>query len=219
VKRVDSLRATPKRHRPKVGRPTGEQVSAINRSILELATALFVKHGYDGTSMDAVATAAGVSKGTLYSRYPDKEALFRKVVEERVAAWGADTSRRGVITGETLEQRLKQYAKLAILWAASPEVHAFDRLLAAARGIPEVARALYEARYCVGVEFLADEIRRFTAAEGRPARDPAKVAATLMAALAGWLRIECSVRVVPEREAVAFAHHTVELLMAGRSAW
>lgn len=45
-------------------------------AILETAKRLFVRHGFDGVSMDQIATEAGVSKLTIYSHFGDKESLF-----------------------------------------------------------------------------------------------------------------------------------------------
>jgi TetR/AcrR family transcriptional regulator, regulator of autoinduction and epiphytic fitness len=44
----------------------------------------FLAHGYAGTSMDRVATAAGVSKATVYSHFQDKEGLFIALIEQLV---------------------------------------------------------------------------------------------------------------------------------------
>lgn len=51
-------------------------------AILDAARMLFMQTGFVGTSMDAVAAAAKVSKPTLYSYFDDKEALFAAVVRE-----------------------------------------------------------------------------------------------------------------------------------------
>ena len=40
----------------------------------------FLAHGYAGTSMDRVATSAGVSKATIYSHFQDKEGLFNALI-------------------------------------------------------------------------------------------------------------------------------------------
>jgi TetR/AcrR family transcriptional repressor of mexJK operon len=48
-------------------------------AVLEAATTLFLRHGYDATRMDDVAETAGVSKRTVYNNFTDKEALFREV--------------------------------------------------------------------------------------------------------------------------------------------
>ena len=45
-----------------------------------MAQRLFVESGFAGTSMDAIAAAAQVSKPTLYRYYQNKEALFADVL-------------------------------------------------------------------------------------------------------------------------------------------
>ncbi len=54
---------------------------AKREAILEAARVLFLSNGYEGSSMDAIAAEAGVSKLTLYSHFKDKEALFGEAVK------------------------------------------------------------------------------------------------------------------------------------------
>ncbi|MGA2054112.1 MAG: TetR family transcriptional regulator, partial [Bradyrhizobium sp.] len=42
------------------GRPTREEAEARDVRLLEVATHLFMERGFDGTSIDAVAEAAGI---------------------------------------------------------------------------------------------------------------------------------------------------------------
>jgi AcrR family transcriptional regulator len=49
--------------------------------VLDAALEQFVEHGYRGTSMEAIAEAAGVSKPVVYECYPSKEKLFRALLE------------------------------------------------------------------------------------------------------------------------------------------
>ena len=53
---------------------------AKRQAILDAAKSLFLTHGYANTSMDAVATLAGVSKLTVYSHFTDKETLFSSAI-------------------------------------------------------------------------------------------------------------------------------------------
>jgi TetR/AcrR family transcriptional repressor of mexJK operon len=53
------------------------------QAILEAAKTLFLRHGYDGSSMDAIAAEAGVSKLTVYSHFTDKETLFSAAVKAK----------------------------------------------------------------------------------------------------------------------------------------
>src|ERR1700753_2910698 len=52
----------------------------MRRAIVDAATALFLKNGYLGTNMDAVAAQAAVSKQTVYKHFSDKETLFVAIV-------------------------------------------------------------------------------------------------------------------------------------------
>ena len=59
---------------------------AKRQAILEAAKQLFLTLGYASTSMDAVATAAGVSKLTVYSHFTDKETLFTAAISATCTA-------------------------------------------------------------------------------------------------------------------------------------
>ena len=50
------------------------------RQILDAALTVFAGLGYSGTTMDAVAAEAGVTKPTLYSYFPSKESLFQAMM-------------------------------------------------------------------------------------------------------------------------------------------
>jgi AcrR family transcriptional regulator len=57
--------------------------------VLNAALELFLERGYEGTSMDAIASAAGVTKPVVYACFPSKDRLFRALMareEERILA-------------------------------------------------------------------------------------------------------------------------------------
>ncbi|WP_299488848.1 TetR/AcrR family transcriptional regulator [Acaryochloris sp. IP29b_bin.137] len=64
--------------------PTSDrQLSGAKRNaILSGAMQEFLAHGYAATTMDRVATAAKVSKATVYSHFKDKEGLFIALVQQ-----------------------------------------------------------------------------------------------------------------------------------------
>lgn len=57
-----------------------ETDGAKRRQILAGARRVFLAKGYEGASMDGIAKAAGVSKGTLYVYFDSKEALFEALI-------------------------------------------------------------------------------------------------------------------------------------------
>jgi AcrR family transcriptional regulator len=62
---------------------TQEERSERSRSqILEAALKLFSHRGYGATSVRDIAEAAGVSKGNVYHHFPDKETIFRELLDQ-----------------------------------------------------------------------------------------------------------------------------------------
>ncbi|MEU8343142.1 helix-turn-helix domain-containing protein [Spirillospora sp. NPDC048832] len=58
--------------------------AARNRAkVLDAAAELFARQGVDSVSMDAVAAAAGVGKGTLFRRFGDKAGLAAALLNQR----------------------------------------------------------------------------------------------------------------------------------------
>jgi AcrR family transcriptional regulator len=58
-----------------------ERGQATRARLVDVATRLFAERGYDGTSIEAVLTESGVSRGSLYHHFPGKDALFWAVLE------------------------------------------------------------------------------------------------------------------------------------------
>ena len=55
-------------------------------AIVEAATGVFLRYGFARTTMGDIASAAGLSRPTLYQSFPDKARIFRAVIEAMVAA-------------------------------------------------------------------------------------------------------------------------------------
>ncbi len=51
--------------------------------VINGAKEVFLTQGFEGASVDAIAKAAGVSKATLYSYFPDKKAMYIAVAQEK----------------------------------------------------------------------------------------------------------------------------------------
>jgi TetR/AcrR family transcriptional regulator, transcriptional repressor for nem operon len=65
---------------PRVGRPR----SFDEDEALAGAARLFAAHGYDGTSVDDLVRGLGVHRGSLYSTFGSKRALYLRVLREHV---------------------------------------------------------------------------------------------------------------------------------------
>ena len=99
---------------------------------------LFAEHGVENVSMDAIAAAAGVGKGTLFRRFGDRAGLALALLEEQTRAAPGGRSIRGPAPlgpGAPPQERLKALARAQLALMAE---HA--DLMAAGRARP--ARAL-----------------------------------------------------------------------------
>jgi AcrR family transcriptional regulator len=65
---------------------SGDEESAKRRQIIEGARAVLLAQGFDAASMNDIARAAGVSKGTLYVYFKHKEQLMSRR-SSRGSAW------------------------------------------------------------------------------------------------------------------------------------
>lgn len=80
---------------------------ATQKTIITAARRLFLSQGYVGTTLDAVAEQAGVTKRTVYGYFPDKRALFKGVIEDAVGdPWEFQVPLEGVATVEGLHSAL-----------------------------------------------------------------------------------------------------------------
>lgn len=59
-----------------------ERTAATTNQLVAAARSLFARDGYSATSLEAVARAAGVSKGAVYHHFPGKQQLFEAVFTE-----------------------------------------------------------------------------------------------------------------------------------------
>src|SRR5262245_4805346 len=72
-------------------RSSVEEDGSKRRQILDGARKVFMDLGFDGASMNEIARAAGVSKGTLYVYFADKSRLFEAIVEDEALEKGKAT--------------------------------------------------------------------------------------------------------------------------------
>lgn len=100
-------------HSPRWERKAGERPSAL----LEAALDAFAYHGFHATRLETIAEAAGVSKGTVYTYFQNKEDLLRKAIEHRQEANKAGFEAQLLDFRGSAEGKLRLF--LEHLWAKS----------------------------------------------------------------------------------------------------
>jgi AcrR family transcriptional regulator len=136
----------------------GEEDSSKRRQILDGARKLFLDLGFDAASMGEIARAAGVSKGTLYVYFADKNRLFEAIVwEESLAhgqvAFNLDPA-RGAAT--TLREFGKAYVELLCRPGGGSAIRT---VMAIAERMPDVGRRFYEHVLEKTISRLAEYLR------------------------------------------------------------
>jgi AcrR family transcriptional regulator len=136
--------ASVRRDKPRAGRPKREHADQRLNQLLDIAIATFIDLGYSAATIDGIALAAGVGKQTIYSRYPDKEALFTAAIKrlsdrhifEAVSADG----RLGI------EEGLRRRAVAFMRYLLQPDSFALYTLLKReGHRFPELSRILESA--------------------------------------------------------------------------
>ena len=128
---------------PSSVRLVGEVDSTKRRQIIDGARKVFLDLGFDGASMGEIARAAGVSKGTLYVYFADKNRLFEAIVEEETieqskVAFNFDAGRDVATT-------LRDFGQAYIQLLCRPGGgSAIRTVMAIAERMPDVGRRYYE---------------------------------------------------------------------------
>lgn len=123
--------------------------------ILAGARAVFFERGFDGASMGDIARAAGVSKGTLYVYFQNKEDLFAALVSCECS----ETAERLFVldaNAPDVETALTELGHSFIAAIVRPSNIATLRTVIAIAGkFPEIGRRFFEAGPCAGIKRLS----------------------------------------------------------------
>jgi AcrR family transcriptional regulator len=158
-------------------RPDNEtEDSAKRRQIVQGARSIFMAHGFDAASMGEIAKAAGVSKGTLYVYFKDKDELFKAIVEKECVFQAEGIFEFDVADPDvegTLTRVCTAYAKLL---CAPNRQSPLRAVIAIADRMPNIGRMFYETGPAVGIAKMRAYLEAQVAA-GRVAIPDCEVAA------------------------------------------
>src|ERR1700712_5494452 len=156
--------------------PVSDEDSSKRRQIIDGARKVFMDLGFDGASMGEIARSAGVSKGTLYVYFADKNRLFEAIVEEETLQQGKvffnfDPERDVTTT-------LMDFGRAYVQMLCRPGGGSATRtVMAIAERMPDVGRRFYNNVVALTIARLADYLEIRTAS-GDLAIEDCELAAT-----------------------------------------
>jgi AcrR family transcriptional regulator len=136
-------------------RPDNEtEDSAKRRQIVQGARSIFMAHGFDAASMGEIAKAAGVSKGTLYVYFKDKDELFKAIVEKE-CVFQAEGIFEFDVADPDIDGTLSRLGIAFVQALCAPGRQSPIRaVIAIADRMPNLGRTFYETGPAVGIAKL-----------------------------------------------------------------
>lgn len=143
------------------GRPTRQQAQLRDLELLDKALDLFLEHGFERTSIDAIAASAGMAKRTVYLRYKDKTALFKASLERAIEEWIVPIERLRAAESDDLEESLLRIGQILVANIMSPAGLRLLRITNAESGrMPEIGVFTLQQGTERTIAYLADLFRR-----------------------------------------------------------
>lgn len=131
--------------------------------VLEGARSIFLRDGFEGASVDDIAAAAGVSKATLYSYFPDKRLLFLEAAKSECARQ-ADESVNPMPAAASARDMLRHVGGKIVDFISSDFGMAMFRIgVAEAQRFPEIGREFYQTGPLLLRQRLGAHLRDFVA--------------------------------------------------------
>lgn len=129
--------------------------NAKRRQIMDGAREVFLSGGFDGASMNDIARAAGVSKGTLYVYFDSKEQLFEDLIREDRRQQAERVCGTIALSGEPRDV-LFRFGRRLVDLLVRPEQLAHVRAVVAVAGkFPRIGKAFFEAGPMHGMTMVA----------------------------------------------------------------
>ena len=132
--------APPRARTVSPGRPPNAEVAERERQLLNVASAEFVCHGFGEANVARIARDAGVSKKTIYARYPSKSDLLIAVVSDLATRYYDRVKAVMSATAGDPEHFLTSFGSQAARnWATPEAVGVYRLVVAGAVRFPELA--------------------------------------------------------------------------------
>lgn len=211
------MESSPAEARSRAGRPTSTEAARLTERLRRAAVETFLEYGYDGTSMETVAQAAGITKTTLYSRYPDKRALFIAVSAWALTRLERDEQPAPEPLPDDLAGALTAIARGVLARSLDPDIVRLSRMaIAESARFPEFAASSQAVTWTPRIREIMDLLRRHERA-GTVVVEDIELAAEQFFAMVGAMPAWLATYGVYRTPEVEEAHllHAVTLFLNG----
>jgi TetR/AcrR family transcriptional regulator, mexJK operon transcriptional repressor len=172
--------------RVRAGRPTREQAEARRQQLLDTALDHFLEKGFELTTIEAIAHDVGMTKRTVYARYPDKVALFHAAVNLAIERYTVAPEQIAATDSGDIEETLVAIAWLRIEQVLTPNGLRLQRIInAESYRFPDVFVRSFELSGLPTVRFLESVLTRETHAGTLALDKPAAAANVVMSMVVG----------------------------------
>lgn len=167
--------------------PRRKAVAATRLRILQSAKAAFLRHGLAGATMEAVATAASVTKITVYRHFRSKEELLAGVVERMSLV---DYRLHAAIAGQPLEEGLYLYGMFYAAIIFDTETIELNRIVIAENArYPHLSQLYYRNGPQLTIDTLTEFLAPFARAGRLRVKDPREAAEEFLDHVRGYAHL------------------------------
>ncbi len=203
--------------RSRAGRPTREQAEARFEELLDTALDLFLKNGYEMTTIESIASAVNMTKRTVYVKFEDKAALFLTAVQRAIEREVTPLADMVSLDRGDLRETLEGIARLRIMRFMTPSGLRLQRIIQAeSYRFPRIADWHYQQSSLPVLTYVAGLLQRGMQ-EGEIVKcDPHQGASAFMSLVVGsQMRTIVGGRTPSSKDIDQKVSFTVRLLLDG----
>jgi len=171
------------RKRRGAGRPATCEVAGRMERLLDIATEVFLEHGYENANVSEITTRAGASKRTIYSRYPTKAELFVTVVTRKTLEL-QESFAETLVSQESLGKVLEDFGIHLLRAMSQPELLALYKVFVAeSPKFPKLACQFWEVAPKRSITMLRDYLVKHPEFKGKYPEHAAEMFCSLCSGL------------------------------------
>jgi AcrR family transcriptional regulator len=198
------------------GRPRLDEAGQVDRALLSHALDHFLEKGFEATTLSAITRSLGMSKQTVYARYPDKHALFLAALQSAIDEWLAPFETLREHESGDLEATLIAVARILVTTMLSRTGMRLIRITnAESYRMPEIGRHTYGRGHELFAQYLRDLFRRRLPPDDTPDGDIEDLVTAFLNLISGPARLNAWGLEAAPVDVDAFVRKRVRLFLCG----